>query len=117
MLGYFLVVFRLAAWLPSVRNEAAPNWLLVIAGLLLAVVAMRGAPAARFPKVLLGAEVVLASLFAAVLYVMPVVPAASGPAPGAPAADFVLPDESGNPVQLSALRGSPVLLVFYRGHW
>jgi peroxiredoxin Q/BCP len=40
------------------------------------------------------------------------------PAPlpvGAPAPDFVLPDQDGNRVKLSAMRGSNVVLVFYPG--
>ncbi len=32
---------------------------------------------------------------------------------GDPAPDFTLPDDSGNPVILSALRGRPVVLYFY----
>jgi len=41
----------------------------------------------------------------------------SGPllAPGTPAPEFTLPDESGNPVSLTNLRGRPVVLVFYPG--
>jgi peroxiredoxin Q/BCP len=40
----------------------------------------------------------------------------SDPLPvGAPAPDFTLPDDSGRPVTLSALRGRPVVLVFYPG--
>jgi cytochrome oxidase Cu insertion factor (SCO1/SenC/PrrC family) len=62
-------------------------------------------------------EIVLASLFATFLYVIPVVRAATGPAIGSPAPDFVLRDQSDSPVRLSDLRGAPVLLVFYRGHW
>lgn len=34
---------------------------------------------------------------------------------GTPAPDFQLPDERGNTVTLSGLRGTPVLLVFYPG--
>jgi peroxiredoxin Q/BCP len=34
---------------------------------------------------------------------------------GAAAPNFTLPDENGNTVTLSALRGQPVLLVFYPG--
>ena len=117
VIGYFVVVFRFAAWLPSVRNDAVPNWILVALGLGLAILAIRRAPTARTPKVLLGVDLVLAVLFAAILYVIPVVPAATGPALGAPAPDFALLDQSGNTVRLSDLRGAPVLLVFYRGHW
>ena len=35
--------------------------------------------------------------------------------PGVPAPDFTLPDDSGNEVRLSALRGKNVVLVFYPG--
>jgi hypothetical protein len=117
VVGYFVVVFRLAAWLPSVRNDAVPNWLLVAAGVGLAILAVRRAPRARAPKVMLGVDIVLAGLFAAMLYIVPVVPAAAGPAIGAPAPDFALVDQDGKTVRLADLRGAPVLLVFYRGHW
>jgi peroxiredoxin Q/BCP len=33
--------------------------------------------------------------------------------PGTPAPDFTLPDQDGNPVRLSALKGGPVVLYFY----
>ena len=33
--------------------------------------------------------------------------------PGDPAPDFTLPDQDGNPVTLSALRGAPVVVYFY----
>jgi len=38
-------------------------------------------------------------------------------AAGQPAPDFTLHDQSGKALRLSSLRGSRVLLVFYRGHW
>ena len=38
-------------------------------------------------------------------------------AEGRPAPDFNLQDQSGKALRLSSLRGSRVLLVFYRGHW
>jgi hypothetical protein len=117
IVGYFVVVFRLAAWLPSVRNDAVPNWILVAAGVALAGVAVRRRPSGRAAKVLLGVDLVLAALFAAMLYVLPVVPRASGPAIGAPAPDFALLDQGGKRVALADLRGAPLLLVFYRGHW
>ena len=36
---------------------------------------------------------------------------------GTTAPDFTLNDQSGNPVTLSSLRGTKVLLYFYRGYW
>jgi cytochrome oxidase Cu insertion factor (SCO1/SenC/PrrC family) len=34
-----------------------------------------------------------------------------------PAPDFTLNDQDGKSFTLSGLRGSPVVLVFYRGYW
>jgi cytochrome oxidase Cu insertion factor (SCO1/SenC/PrrC family) len=34
-----------------------------------------------------------------------------------PAPDFTLNDQDGKPFTLSGLRGSRVVLVFYRGYW
>jgi peroxiredoxin len=42
----------------------------------------------------------------------------SAPRPGEPMPDFILPDESGHLVRLSALlEKGPVVLSFHRGHW
>jgi cytochrome oxidase Cu insertion factor (SCO1/SenC/PrrC family) len=48
-------------------------------------------------------------------YAMPA--AARAPAIGRVAPDFELPDQTGTHVRLSALRGKPVVLLFYRGFW
>jgi cytochrome oxidase Cu insertion factor (SCO1/SenC/PrrC family) len=118
VLGYFAVVLFLPAWAPFVRNHAVPNWLLVATGLGLSLVAVRRtAPGAWTPRVLLGVNASLAALFATFLYVMLSVPGASGPTVGAAAPDFALVDQTGRTVRLTDFRGSPLLLVFYRGHW
>jgi len=40
------------------------------------------------------------------------------PQPGETAPDFELPDSTGTPRQLSELcASSPLVLLFYRGHW
>jgi hypothetical protein len=118
VLAYFVVVFRLP-WLPEVRNFAVPNWLMVVAGLLLSVTALARATAGRrlFPSVLFGLNVVVTVAFAAILYAVPAVPRATGPAVGAAAPDFALADQTGKMVRAADFRGSPLLLVFYRGHW
>jgi cytochrome oxidase Cu insertion factor (SCO1/SenC/PrrC family) len=36
---------------------------------------------------------------------------------GAPAPDFTALDDEGRPFALASLRGQPVLLKFFRGHW
>jgi hypothetical protein len=115
VLGYLLVVFRLGALLPRVRNGAAPDWMLIAAGLGLSAlgVVRGGRPAA----VLAAVNVGLAVAFAWLLYGMSAVPAAAGPTVGAPAPDFALVDQDGRLRRLADFRGAPLLLVFYRGHW
>lgn len=119
VLGYFLVVFWLAAWLPGVRNGAVPNWLVVAAGLALSIRAGAHTTSGRrlLPGLLIGLNVLVAGVFAAILYVVPLVPAVEGPTVGADAPDFALADQSGRTVRLADFRGAPLLLVFYRGHW
>jgi cytochrome oxidase Cu insertion factor (SCO1/SenC/PrrC family) len=36
---------------------------------------------------------------------------------GQPAPDFTVQDQNGQPFHLASLRGSRVVLVFYRGYW
>src|SRR5262249_45777549 len=115
--GYFVVVLHAGAWLPSVRNDPIPNWILIVVGLVLSTLGFVRARRRILPGLLLGVNVALAAAFAATLYVMWVVPPASGPAVGSAGPAFTLVDQSGKPVRLEDFRGGPLLLVFYRGHW
>ena len=117
VVGYFVLVLRYGAWLPRIRNDAIPNWILVALGLVLAVRAVRVADRRLVPALLLALNVVVAGAFAAMLYVASVVPPAPGPKVGAPAPAFALVDQSGRTVRLEDFRGAPLVLVFYRGHW
>ena len=119
VVGYFVLVVRLGSWLPSVRNQPWPIWLVVAAGLALSVLAVRRASRGRrmLACVLLGANLLVAGAFAALLYVALVVPEATAPAVGTRAPGFALRDQAGRTVRLDDFRGSPLLLVFYRGHW
>jgi len=69
------------------------------------------------PALLLVLNVLTTGAFAAILYVVPVVPAVPGPTLGAAAPDFELVNRHGKTVRLADFRGAPLLLVFYRGHW
>ena len=124
ILGYFLVVFRFAAWMPEVRNAAVPNWILVGIGLTLSALGMKQALARRathrgrvLAPLLATVNVAAAIAFAWILYALPAVPPAAGPDLGRPAPDFALIDQEGRTVGLADFRGAPLLLVFYRGHW
>jgi hypothetical protein len=118
VVGYFAVVLSVQPLVPYVRNSAIPNWLLIVAGLGLSVAAVRRSGAGRWlPGLLLGVNVVLAGLFGAFLYAATAVSGAGGPPVGQVAPDWSLPDQSGRTLSLGDFHGSPLLLVFYRGHW
>jgi hypothetical protein len=114
---YFVAVLRFGALLPSVRNYAIPNLILIAVGLAISVAAFVRARRRILAGVLLGANVVVAAWFFAMLYVFSAVPPVSGPPIGSPAPSFALADQAGKTVRLEDFRGSPLLLVFYRGHW
>ena len=117
VVGYFVVALHLGAWLPSVRNDAIPNWILVGLGLALSILAVVRARRRLVPGLLLGLNVAVAAAFSAMLYVVSVMPPASGPSIGAPAPAFALVDQGERTVRLEDFRGAPLLIVFYRGHW
>src|SRR5262245_41171711 len=103
VIGYFALVFRLGAALPSLRNSALLNWIGVALGLALSGLAVTRTAAGRrtVPSVLLGLNVVVAGLFSFFLYGMLAVPPADGPAVGVPAPDFALSDQTGKTVRLA----------------
>jgi len=117
VVSYFPVVIHFGAWLPRVRNGAVTNWLVVVLGLALAVVALVRARRRLVPGLLVGLTAIVAGSFAAMLYVATALPVRAGPTVGTPAPDFALVDQSGTTVRLADFRGAPLLLVFYRGHW
>lgn len=117
VVGYFVIALHLGARLPSVRNDAIPNWILVGLGLALSALAFVRARRRVLAGLLLGLNVALAGAFFSILYVVSAMPPASGPPIGAPAPAFALVDQRGGTVRLEDFRGAPLLLVFYRGHW
>lgn len=119
VVGYLVVVFRLAARLPHVRNDAVPNWIIVAVGLVLSGIAVARATRGHRlgPGLLLTLTVAVTAAFAAILYVVPVVREAHGPSNGTAAPAFALADQTGTLVRLADFRGKPLLLVFYRWHW
>jgi hypothetical protein len=117
--GYFVLVIAFGARLPGARNHALPSWLLIAAGLALSLLAVVRASRGRrlASAALLAVSVLLAGAFADLIYVRFVVPASPGPAIGARSADFALADQTGQVRRRDDFAGSPLLLVFYRGHW
>jgi hypothetical protein len=119
VLTYFVVVFRLGALLPGVVRWAIPNWIMVVAGIMIAALGVRRAGAGRRVRAWASAvtSVVIAGSFAWILYGIPALPPGNGPALGLPAPDFALTASDGRTLRLADFRGAPLLLVFYRGHW
>lgn len=139
-LGLFLVLaglfsFPLLAEISFARDFAWPNFLLLLAGVILIGVSFakaRREPAVYRGKVLAG---VLGGLSAAALgffafgiFFLARVPLSQGvPNVGQKAPDFTLPDQNGQMVSLkdlisssgagSSTAGKGALLIFYRGHW
>jgi len=66
-----------------------------------------------------GASVLVLALVLLLLFLRAIrVPQAQiASAQGKPVPDFTLKDQDGHDFTLSSLRGSPVLLIFYRGYW
>jgi hypothetical protein len=127
VVGYVAVVVPLLSprW-PALRDRPLLNLALTAFGLALSAVgtwrAIGPRPTRRgrcLAPLLAGLNIALASAFFWLLYVhsarLP--PAANAPAVGSPAPEFALSDQHGQPIELAALRGRPVVLVFYRGFW
>jgi hypothetical protein len=124
IVSYFVIALHFGAWLPQVRNSAQPNLTVVLVGMALSAIGVRrafgtppGGRGRRLAPALASLNVVLAAAFAWMLYGASTVPPVSGPAIGVPAPDFAAVDQNGRPARLADFRGSPLLLVFYRGHW
>lgn len=112
-----LVTVVLGPRIPWLRDHPVPNFALLAVALWLA---WRGVRAGGWPARLAGAgTVALAGFFAFLIYGYSAwLPAGDGaPRVGQPAPAFSLVDDHGRTVTLDSLRGSPAVLVFYRGFW
>jgi cytochrome oxidase Cu insertion factor (SCO1/SenC/PrrC family) len=69
----------------------------------------------RIPLLVAGVLVIAAALFVGARMRVPK-PQGSF-AEGKPAPDFTLNDQDGHPFRLSDQRGTPIVLIFYRGYW
>ena len=121
-ISYFLFFARF----PLLRDFPWLNLPLVVVGLIMSAVGLRHALDATrtaWAK-LFGSVAFVLSLTVAVLfgtyifyfsYQLPKGDGALRVSQAAP--DFKLPDQHGQTIELSALRGKKVILAFYRGHW
>ncbi len=67
--------------------------------------------------ILAGASVLLGGVYFGLLSLAGQSKQAPAVAVGSPLPEFSAPDQDGRPFTLSSLRGRPVLLKFFRGHW
>jgi len=125
-LSYFLVLgLRVGPATSSLRDSALLHLVAIGIGLGLSAVAIRRAAGPRalyrgrwLAPILGTINGAVAALFILFLFPFATMPRLEGVPPiGRAAPDFTLLDETGTPLQLAALRGQNVVLVFYRGHW
>jgi hypothetical protein len=120
-MAVYVTYFGLAylTWLPRPLLERP--WLFegfAVVSLILAAMGMVRSRARR--TVLAAVSVLLLSAGFVVyvrIYTAALPPPTSALKAGQRAPDFTLPAHDGTPVRLSALRGRPVVLTFYRGFW
>ena len=117
LIGVF-TYFSFAVRIPSLRDSAALNLVLVYAGLVIAAVALLRR---RNWKSWLGlvAAGFFTALFSFYIFVFSSqLPSAdTAAAVGSIAPPLELPDHTGRVASLENLRGGRVLVVFYRGFW
>jgi len=122
--GYLALLLLVQAgfvWLRSIREvrtgERRPLVLLVV----LSGMGLAGLAFARGPGVPGGVAAGLALGLGALFLVFQLLGRQSRVVPnvavGRPILDFTAPDAEGRPFSLSSLRGRPLLLKFFRGHW
>ena len=89
---------------------------LVAAAFVLGIAALTQAPGI-FGGILAGASVLAGALFVGLGVLASQSKQMPAIAVGSPLLDFTAPDENGKPFGLASLRGRPILLKFFRGHW
>src|SRR5512139_942359 len=124
IVAYFLLILTHDPTLHRWLETPVINLIAITVGLVLSAIgAFRALSRTHGGRVLAPIAAALNVAFAGIFvwwlfaywYQMPA--AARAPAVGAVAPDFALLDHRGNELRLSALRGQPVVLLFYRGFW
>jgi hypothetical protein len=111
----------LAWYAPKIKNVAAPLRPWREQALMGLALLLAGGAGLLHPGVIGylsgGIAVLLAGLFLLLTLTSGLPDQPPAVAVGGPAPDFSAVDASGQAFRLSELRGSPVLLKFFRGHW
>jgi len=120
-LSVALVAGALVLWMRMLRDVALEGrrWIafsLIGAAVILGVASLSQSPGALGGS-LAGASIVIGGGFLLLAVLAPQSKQAPAIAVGGPIPDFTAPDENGRPFELSSLRGHPILLKFFRGHW
>ena len=94
-------------------------WILnsmAVAGIVLGIAAFTREPGV-LGGILAGASILMGVLFMGLGALAPQSKQTPAVTVGGPLLDFTAPDENGKPFELASLRGRPILLKFFRGHW
>ncbi len=95
------------------------RWILnsmAVAAIALAIAGLAREPGV-FGGILAGASILVGALFMGLGALAPQSKQTPAVAVGGPLLDFTAPDENDKPFDLASLRGRPILLKFFRGHW
>lgn len=116
-----IVVALLVVWHVFIYRVEMEQWRWPLSataatGIALAVVALAREPGI-VGGVLAGTSILLAVGFLALGALAGQSKQALAVAVGGRLLDFTAPDESGKPFALASLRGHPILIKFFRGHW
>ena len=108
-------------WQKAMRGVQMDQRLRALNALAIGAAALGIAALTRDPGIaggtLAGASVLMSVFFVGLGVLAPQSKQTPAVAVGKPILEFTAPDESGKPFELARLRGRPVLLKFFRGHW
>lgn len=117
MAGGLLILWFLAMKRVNMGNRLPILNLLGAAAVIIAVAALANEPGI-FGGLLAGLSIVVGAGFLIIgIFLSALSKQTPAVAIGAPLIFFSAPDENGEPFDVATLRGRPILLKFFRGHW
>lgn len=121
VIGFSFAAGALALWIRRMQRVALENGRGLPLALFATAIALGAVALAREPGWLGGALAIAAIALGTVWIALALLARQSGPTPnvaiGRALPGIVAPDEHGAPFDVASLRGHPVLIKLFRGHW